>query len=275
LLPKGKPPLRRLSTPISIDEDKSDIEDEIIIPYKPPKAPSPLRQLTPTKIMQRSEQHLSQTPVLKRPLTPIEPSSLFKSPEPPATREFDDKWLDIFETNKKEEPKKDDLISKLISDDQEEKEPSPPLPQRPSMIMFEPSSMLANGNQKKLPTRTTTNNVYDFDQAIINLHEGKPVTTPTAIPKIPVDSFESLFDNNTTKPLNRMNGRDDTFTTTQDKSDPFESIFTQSSTVADKSTTLKPPPSQNDKLHRPKVVTNAPKPIPNRTVVEEIEEFVL
>jgi hypothetical protein len=236
--------------------------------------------------MQRSEQHLSQAPVHKRPLTPISPppesSSIFKQTEPPATREFDDKWMNIFETNKKEEPTKDDLISKLISNDQPEKKivtTTKPSPQRPSMIMFEPSSMLTNDNQKKPPKRITTNNVYDFDQTIINLHEGKPVTTPPATTKISVDSFESLFDNNTTKPINRMNGRDDTFTTTQDKSDGFDSIFTQSSNAADTSTTLKPNlrqlPSQNDKLNRPKVVTNAPKPVANRTVVEEIEEFVL
>lgn len=202
------------------------------------------------------------------------------------THELDDKWTDSFEVNKKEESTKDDLLAKLISDEEQEKKPvttikpSPPSSQRPSMIMFEPSSILTNGNQKKPspPTRTTATSVYDFEQAVINLHDGKPVTTPT-MPKTSVDPFESLFDNNTTKSTNRMNNRDDTFTTTQDKSDPFNSLFTPSSTAVDTSTTIKPTirqiPQQNDKLQRPKLVTNAPKPIPNRTVVEDIEEFVL
>ena len=143
------------------------------------------------------------------------------------------------------------------------------------MIMFEPSSLSTNGHQKKPPTRTPASNVYDFDQAIINLHEGKPVSTQPAT-KTSVDPFESLFTNNTDKPSKRINGRDDTFTTTQD---PFISLFTESSSAANTSTTVKPTirqiPSQNDKLQRPKVVTNAPKSVPNRTVVEEIEEFTL
>jgi hypothetical protein len=146
------------------------------------------------------------------------------------------------------------------------------------MIMFEPSSVSTNGHQKKTPTRMTTTNIYDFDQTVINLHEGKPVTTQLTT-KTSVDPFESLFGNNTDKPPQHINDRDETFTTTQDKSDPFESLFTESSAAANTSTALKPNlrqlPLQNDKLQRPKVVTNVPKSVPNRTVIEDIEEFVL
>ncbi len=260
--------------------------------------------MIPKKTVQRNEQYTPLAPILKRPLTPvslpIEPklgtgestmtASLFKrteplAPKPPATRDFDDKWTDIFDADKKEDPTKDDLLAKLISDEQEERKsitttkPSSPSSKHPAMIMFEPSSVTTNGNQTKPSTRIATTNVYDFDQTVINLHEGKPVTTQSTPTKPSVDPFEALFDNNATKSTNRMNHRDDTFTTTKDNSDPFDSLFTQPSSAADTSTTIKPNlkqlPSQNDKLQRPKVVTNAPKPIPNRTVMEEIEEFVL
>jgi hypothetical protein len=150
------------------------------------------------------------------------------------------------------------------------------------MIMFEPSSITTNGPQKKTPIRPTTNNIYDFEQAVINLHDGKPVTaqpTTTTTTKTSVDSFENLFDNNITESTNRLTGRDDTFTTTKDESDPFDSIFIQPTSAANTSTAIKSNlrsiPSQNDKLQRPKIVTSVPKPIPNRTVVEEIEEFVV
>jgi hypothetical protein len=295
LPPKVKPPAHRFSTPNSIDEEKSEIEDESVnqsIRKRTPSPPPP-----PSRTIQRSEQHLSQAPIYKRPGTPDSPpdeprfnsfrtdentttSSLFKNTAPPPpskphiTHEINDKWPDIFDTDKKEESTKEDLISKLLSDEKEEKK-SPPTSRRSSMIMFESSSLSTNGHQKKPPTRTPTANVYDFDQAIINLHEGKPVTAQPAT-KTSVDPFESLFTNNTDKPSKRINGRDDTFTTTQD---PFISLFTESSSAANTSTTIKPTirqiPSQNDKLQRPKVVTNAPKSVPNRTVVEEIEEFIL
>ncbi len=266
LPPKGIPPVRRLSAPKSIAEDKN-------------QTPSPI----PTKT--------TQPPVRKRPLTPVSPptetptpSSLFKPAEP--KRELDDKWTDLFSTNAEVDSAKDDLLLKLISDEQEERKtvttskPSPPASQRPSMIMFETSSISTNDNQKKIPSRTITTNIYDFDQAVINLHEGKPVTAQPTTTKTSIDPFEALFDNNTTKPAQHMNGRDDTFTTTEDRSDPFDAIFsTPSSTAANTSTALKTTvrqvPTQNDKLQRPKIVNNAPRPIPNRTVVEEIEEFVL
>ncbi len=262
--PKGIPPVRRLSTPKSIDEDKSEIEEEIIIAPTRRKSPSPPPSpLIPLRTIQRNEEYISQPPFRQRSLTPESP------PPPPKPRKLDEKWPDFFETQK------DDLLPKSTAD---EPQMTTTKPSRPSMIMFEPSSISTNGNQRKPPTRITTNNVYDFDQAIINLHEGKPVVTPTT--KTSVDPFESLFTNNATKSTSRTNGRDDTFTTPQAKPDPFDSLFPQSSSAAaDTSTAIKPTlrqiPNHSDKLQRPKVVTNAPKSIPNRTVVEDIEEFVL
>ncbi len=132
-------------------------------------------------------------------------SSLFKraeslpTAEPPVTRKFDDKWLDIFDLDKKEESTKDDLLSKLVSDQQQERKivittkPSPPSSQHPAMIIFEPSSITTNGHPTETPTRTTITNLYDFEQAVINLHDGKLVTAhpTTTTTKTSVDSFES------------------------------------------------------------------------------------
>ncbi|CAF3006860.1 unnamed protein product [Rotaria sp. Silwood2] len=301
-----KPQVRRLSTPNSTDEEKSELDDETIsdfIRLKPPSAP--------TKAIQRHEQHLSQTSINKRSLTPISPpfqskfnsletngsttkSNLFKHPEPlplvkpPIKRELDDKWTNIIDIDKKEESTKEDLLSKLLSDEEQENKSiattqlSPPSSQPASLVMFEPTSISTNGFQKKPPTRITTTNVYDFDQAVINLHDGVPVTAQsrtTTTNKTSINPFESLFNNNNTKSTNRIAGRDDTFTTTTDKSDSLDLPFGQSTSATNISTAIKPNskqyPSQNDKLQRPKVVTNASKSIPNRTVVEEIEEFVL
>jgi hypothetical protein len=101
-----------------------------------------------------------------------------------------------------------------------------------------------------------------------------------------VDPFESLFTNNSNKPpASRANDLDDIFSTKpsnqstmQTKNDPFESLFGPSSTANNLTTVTansKQIPSQNDKLQRPKVVQNATKSIPNRTLVDEVEEFVL
>lgn len=114
-----------------------------------------------------------------------------------------------------------------------------------------------------------------------------PPTTTTAKPS--VDPFESLFGNNSSKPAGkRNNDLDDIFATkpssqttttaAQHKNDPFDSLFGPSSTT-NNATTLnsnsKTNPSQNDRLQRPKIVTNATRPIPNRAVVDEVEEFAL
>ncbi len=98
--------------------------------------------------------------------------------------------------------------------------------------------------------------------------------------------MESLFSNNTNKPTaSRTNDLDDIFSTkpsnqstTQTKDDPFDSLFGPSATASNFTTNTSNSrqfSSQNDKLQRPKVIQNATKPIPNRTTVDEVEEFVL
>ena len=240
------------------------------------------------------------TPHVSKKLQPL-PSSISK---PQAKRELDDKWMDFFDIDKKEESTKDDLLSKLISHEPQEKKivpvapspsssaslsPPPPPPSRPpakpvtqppTMIMFEPSSLTTNGQPKKVPPRRPSLTNYDFEQAVINLHEGKPVASqPNSKPS--VDPFDSLFSNNTSKPPARISDRDDTFTVPETKIEPFDSLFElPSSTTASvlplgKTSNTRVFPSQNDKLQRPKIVTNTSKTVPNRTYVEEIEEFVL
>lgn len=171
---------------------------------------------------------------------------------------------------------KNNLLSKLRSDDQEEVKfnmaiirPSPPSSQRPSKIMFDPVSLSTNTHQTKPPARITTTNMFEFEE---------PVTTQPAR-KTSIDPFESLFNNNNTKSKNRINVRDDTFTTTEYKSDSFNLPHDQTASSNSISTAIKPNPKQNplpnDKLQRPKVVTNTSRPIPNWTTSEEIEDFVL
>jgi hypothetical protein len=98
--------------------------------------------------------------------------------------------------------------------------------------------------------------------------------------------LESLFSNNSNRPsASRTNDLDDIFSTkpstqptTQTKNDPFESLFGPSSTAINTTTVnanSRQIPSQNDKLQRPKLVTNATRSIPNRTIVDEVEEIVL
>ncbi|CAF3383441.1 unnamed protein product [Rotaria socialis] len=288
----GKPPARRLSTPKSTDEDRSDLDQETVsdfIHLKPPSAPS--------KTIQRREQHLSQAPIHKRSLTPTSPPfdpkfatlgtngtttrlNPFRNMEPLAPikpsvkHELDDKWNSTFDADDKE-----DQRSTLTSDQSTKK--TPPSSQPSSLIMFDPATSSTNGHQKKPPARVTaTTNMFDFDQSVNNLHDGVPISTPTKT-KRSVDPFDSLFGNKTNKPTTHMNGRDDTFTTaTTDKSDPLDFNFDKTApattTVSTAiKTTSKQYPLKNDKLQRPKIITTAPKPIPNRTVVEEIEEFIL
>ena len=101
----------------------------------------------------------------------------------------------------------------------------------------------------------------------------KPTTS-----KPSVDPFESLFSNDSSKPAaSRTNDLDDIFstkpsnpsstTTTHAKNDPFESLFGSSSTTNNT--------RQNDTLQRPKLVQNSIRSIPNRTTVDEVEEFLL
>ncbi|CAF0921219.1 unnamed protein product [Rotaria sp. Silwood1] len=278
LPPKGKPPTRRLSTPKSVDEDKTEMDNEDFFGSKPKKLPPPTN-------IQRSEQHLSHTQLHKRPIAPIPStteskynssgtggntsSSIFKLTEPSVptksrtTRPLDEKWSDMFGSNEKEDSAKEDLLAKLVADEQQERRLAAAAQssstQRPSMNMFESS------------TRSTATT--------------QPTTTTAMKPS--ADPFESLFSTSSNKPTaNRKNDPDDIFstkssnqpTTTQTKDDTFESLFGPSST-ANNSTTVnsnsKQYTTQNDKLQRPKIVTNATRSIPNRTVVDEVEEFVL
>ncbi|CAF3737871.1 unnamed protein product [Rotaria sordida] len=185
-----KSQVRRLSTPYSINEEKSELDDETIsdfIHLKPPSAP--------TRTIRQREQNLSQNPIHKRSLTPISPpfeskfnsletnenttmSNLFKHIEslplikPSVKHELNDKWTNINDINQKEESTKEDLLSKLLFDEEQEKKStttttqiSPPSSQPASLIMFEPTSSSKNNHEKKPSTRMTPTNVYDFNQA--------------------------------------------------------------------------------------------------------------
>ena len=102
--------------------------------------------------------------------------------------------------------------------------------------------------------------------------------------KAAADPLESLFNNAPNKPvINRESDQDDIFSTkpsaqpkAQARNDSFESLFGPSS-INDNSTSAysnsRQYASQNDKLQRPKLVTNVAKPTSNRTVVDELEDF--
>lgn len=153
-----------MSTPKSIDEEESRIDDADDFFDSSPKKKPPLATI------ERSEKHISQAQIHKRPLasnsstteskskpsatdhSSTAPSSIFKLTEPPvskskprATRDLDEKWSDMFGNNKQEESAKDDLLAKLVADEQKERrlatttQPPPPA-QRPSMTMFESST---------------------------------------------------------------------------------------------------------------------------------------
>ncbi|UJR09757.1 hypothetical protein I4U23_013984 [Adineta vaga] len=277
LVIRKKSPVRRLSTPQSYDEDTSEYEEDIIIEpaYTKPRSPSPLPPPPP---------RITVPP--PKPRTPSPSSSSSPSPSPPTppppkpsmARDFDDKWMNIFNNDKKEESKKDDLLSKLTTEEPKDQKP------RTSMFTFEPSTIATHTTQKKPPPRVVTS-IYDFEQAVINLHDGKPVTAQPLSNKTATDPFESSSNSISTKPTNRLYGRDNSFTKTSSKLNTFESRFAlptiddSTTTTTSMTTTAKPNskqmPTTNDKLQRPKVVMNAPKPVPNRTVVEEIEDFIL
>ncbi len=159
--PKSKPIARRLSTPKSVDEDKAVIDDETFFGSAPKKLPPP-------KTIKQGEQHLSNTQAQKRPPAPVPPandskykssgtggnptaSSNLKLTDPPAapsksrvTRELDEKWTDMFATNKQENSAKEDLLAKLVADEQQERRlaaAQPSTAQRSSMNMFESSTL--------------------------------------------------------------------------------------------------------------------------------------
>ena len=145
-------------------------------------------------------------------------------------REPDTKWLEFFDT--------------------EVKSPPPPPVEPPKIVITHPSVLRPVIHPKKPPTRTPSVTHYDFEQAVINLHAGKPVTaqaTSTA------DPFEPLFSSKTT----------------ERRKDSFDSLFTPNKA------TVKLVPLQTEKLQRPKLVSSTSKPTVNRAFVEEVEEFIL
>jgi hypothetical protein len=174
----------------------------------------------------------------------------------------------MFGSNKQEDPAKDDLLAKLVADEQQERRLAaaaanqPSSVQRPAMSMFESSTR-----------STTTTSKYCFYIKLLFIYMNLKIFL--AKPTTTTDPFESLFSNDSNKPTaSRTNAIDDIFSTkpsnpstTQTKNDPFESLFGSSSTTNNT--------KQNDKLQRPKLVQNATTSIPNRTTVDEVEEFVL
>ncbi|CAF4453976.1 unnamed protein product, partial [Adineta steineri] len=105
------------------------------------------KKLPPPTTIQRGEQHLSSTDNPKPPPVPIPPippanDSKYKSsrtsgnttassnvkiaeplvaPKPRATRELDEKWTDMFGSNKQDNSAKEDLLAKLVADEQQER----------------------------------------------------------------------------------------------------------------------------------------------------------
>lgn len=63
-------------------------------------------------------------------------------------------------------------------------------------------------------------------------------------------------------------------TTAPTRNDPFESLFGPASTSTNHNHSH-PSSSSNDRLSRPKVVQNPTKSIPNRVVIDEVEDFLL
>jgi hypothetical protein len=180
LPPKGKPPARRLSTPKSVAEEESKIDDDDTFFV------SSSKKLPPSTNLERDEQHLSRAQIHRRSVatesksnssvafgsTTTKPSSIFKLTEPPPpskpkprpARELDEKWSDMFGSNKQEDSTKDDLLAKLVADEQQERRlaaaAQPPPVQRPTMTMFESSTH-----------STTTTSKYHLSLFFIYIYE--------------------------------------------------------------------------------------------------------
>ena len=262
--PKAKPPARRSSTPKSIDEVD---DDESIFGKTRKKTPSPP---PPVK---KSEPRASQAQIHKRSVAPSS-STIFKLTEPPAPskprpkKDLDEKWSNMFGDNKQDDTEKDDLLAKLVADEQQDRRQAAAV-QRSTMNTFEPSTSNCQRPQISF--------LFHF---LICL--AKPTTTTV---KPSVDPFESLFNNNnntSSKPTaaSRTNDLDDFFsskpsaqtttttTSQRNKNDPFESLFGPARTTDESK-------SQQDRLQRPKVVQTTTRVIPNRTTFDEVEDFVL
>lgn len=148
LPPKGKPPVRRLSTPKSIDEESNDMNNEDMFESKPKKLPPPTNshaQIHKRPVASDPSSNDSKNNSLGARGNPS--SSIFKLTEPPvpsksrATRPLDDKWSEMFGTNEKEDAAKEDLLAKLVADEQQERKlAATQSTSRPSMNMFESST---------------------------------------------------------------------------------------------------------------------------------------
>lgn len=245
--------LRRRTSSKSIEEEKSNVDNDTT--YQSTMAPSPTPSPTLPGIqhpdqMNQAKIHRRLSSPLIPPLTA--PSHLKKpTPLPPVGKttltkddSHTDKWFDLLELDSMKPTAKDDLLSKLISHEPQEKKvvpDNPPAP-RANLIMFEPSTIVSNGKTPKKPwaplppvTTTTTSSSQNLDQAVNNLHDGKPVAAPRS------DPFDSIFTSSNSNKNTRT--RDETFTMTETKIEPFESVRA--------------------------------KPMANRSYVEEIEEFSL
>ncbi len=148
--PKGKPPTRRLSTPKSVDEEETTIQKG-----EKQRAQIHKRPVPPVSSTNESKYNPSGTGG-----STVVSSSIFKLTEPPppsktrATRDLDEKWSDMFGTNKQEDSAKEDLLAKLVADEQQERrlaanaaaQATPG--QRSNMNMFESSTRSTTATSK-------------------------------------------------------------------------------------------------------------------------------
>jgi hypothetical protein len=157
---EGKPLSRRTSTPESIEENINVNHDD---------------KFGKLSTIKRDEQHLSPAHNPKRSTTTelkakttsdnkygsnpsvfklTETSTTTSSNNPivlkaPAKRELDDKWLDMFGSNKHDDnAAKEDLLSKLIADEQQERRTT--AANRSSMATYEPSTRTTIGRHRSI-----------------------------------------------------------------------------------------------------------------------------
>jgi hypothetical protein len=310
LLTKENEPFHQRSTSNNIHHKPSDIDNDItdrLSSIKSPALPSVERNenypaharihqrtLSPLLPLIERKANVSKT---KEPTVPVN--------KPKGKSELDNKWQDFFNDDNDRASTKTDLLSKLVAHEPTEKKyvsigrmspismeslspsPSPssstappaapsrlppPVIQRPTMIMFEPSTISSNARQSKPPARvTTTGTNYDFDQAIINLHEGKPSS------KTSIDPFDTLLTTKTNKPTTHSSRIDETNANIE----PFDefiglTISTKSTATTDKMNSARLSlPVSNEKVQRSKLASNPTKPMVNKAFVDEIDEFFL
>lgn len=138
--PKEKP--RRMSSPDSIKEEIAE---------------SPTSKTKKTSVFQRDEKQIKQPQIHKRSTTTTKvddqdnnvTSSVFKLTEPPALstnannrkkRDLDEKWSDMFGSTKDDDAAKDNLLAKLVADEQRERRNAATSNKTSSMNTFESST---------------------------------------------------------------------------------------------------------------------------------------